>query len=248
MDDSSAVDLVLELAKEEWSATEVDDLVDMYAYQGFDPVVIQQEIVKKAKAGKRDWKKDVRNMIILNVTRGNKLDKMYNKMTDKARTALQDLRKCYDLKDSKPGAKDITLARVANVHGASTCALLPMVKDSLPVTPAHMNAISPGYPVHMMHTSFGGLINPDAVGANEIIDAHRLYLLEFSKVINRAAGKSAKEIAETFRAPLQSAINSQFLDGAQKIQILSKFGIYNANMKLAEPIQKAAEAYRKLIA
>ncbi|AWW17497.1 nucleocapsid protein [Kaisodi virus] len=243
--DRPPVDFVLELSKEEWNVAEVDQLVELYAYQGFDPAVIQREIIRRA--GVRDWKKDVRNMIILNVTRGNKLDKMASKMSDEAKAALQELRKVYDLKDSRPGAKDITLARVANVHGASTCAMLHLVADVLPVTRAHMDTISKGYPVYMMHTSFGGLINMNGLGAQEIVDAHKLYLVEFSKVINRSGGKSTKEIVESFKAPLQSAISSQFLTGQQKTAILTKLGAYDANNKLAEGVTAAARAFRDLL-
>ncbi|AII79355.1 nucleoprotein [Khasan virus] len=240
------IDFVLELASEPWDADNVASLVELYAYQGFDPTVIQQEIVRKATLGKRDWKADVRNMIILNVTRGNKLDKMAAKMTDKAKDALKDLRRIYELKDSKPGAKDITLARVANVHGASTCSMLRLVPESLPVPHSHMNTLSQGYPVSMMHTSFGGLINPNAPGAQDVTDAHKLYLVEFSRVINRAGGKSVGEIVESFRTPLASAIGSQFLKDPQKNAILKNLGIYDENMHISEKVVAAAETFRRM--
>ncbi|AIU95030.1 nucleoprotein [Silverwater virus] len=242
---NAPIDLVMELSTEEWDPSEVTGLVDLYAYQGFDPAVIQAEIVKRATAKNRDWKKDVRNMIILNVTRGNKLDKMMSKMTEEARKEVQTLRSVYNLKDTKPGAKDITLARVANVHGASTCSLLQLVAENLPVPLSFMNSLSPNYPVAMMHTSFGGLINDGLNDAQDIIDAHKLYLIEFSKVINRAGGKSVHDIEESFRIPLASAIASQFMRDEQKNAILTKLGIVGVNLTAAPGVKAAAQVYRQ---
>ncbi|BCT55142.1 nucleocapsid protein [Toyo virus] len=245
-DRTPACEIVFDFFGEEFSVDLITNLVELYAFQGFDPVTIHREILRCAKDAGRNWKEDVRSMIILNVTRGNKVSKMSARMTEKGKAELAKLIAAYKLKDSKPGAKDITLARVANVHGPTTCKILRHVADRLPVTLEFMERLVPGYPVSMMHPSFAGLINPNLREYKEIVAAHSLYLFEFAKVINPNKPKDRASVVASFTQPLAAAIASSFFPDDKKNLILKELGIIDDNFNVSPVVKKAAAFYNGL--
>lgn len=245
-DQQPANEIVFDFFGEDFSSGLIANLVELYAFQGFDPVAIHREILRCANEAGRQWKDDVRSMIVLNVTRGNKVSRMGARMTEKGKAELNKLIAAYKLKDTKPGAKDITLARVANVHGPTTCKILRHVADRLPVTLEYMERMVPGYPVCMMHPSFAGLINPNLPEYKEIVAAHSLYLLEFAKVINPNKPKDRESVVASFTQPLAAAIASSFFPDDRKNLILKELGIINENFKISASVKKAAAFYNAL--
>nr|WFD55793.1 MAG: nucleocapsid protein [Qingdao tick uukuvirus]WFD55797.1 MAG: nucleocapsid protein [Qingdao tick uukuvirus] len=242
-DAKPANETVYDFFGEDFSTALITNLVELYAFQGFDPVAIHLEILRCAKDAGRQWKEDVRSMIVLNVTRGNKVSKMGSRMTEKGKAELNKLIAAYKLKDTKPGAKDITLARVANVHGPTTCKILQYVADRLPVTLEFMERLVPGYPVCMMHPSFAGLINPSLPEYKAIVSAHSLYLLEFARVINPNKPKDRESVVASFTQPLAAAIASSFFPDDRKNLILKELGVIDDNFRVSDKVKRAAAYY-----
>ncbi|UXX19191.1 nucleoprotein [Mudanjiang phlebovirus] len=246
MSGSNYAKIALEFGGEDIDADFIKGIADEWAYQGFDPIKIMEIIKTRGEDG---WKEDCVRMIVLNLTRGNKPDKMLTRMSESGKARLNVLIKKYKLKSGKPGKDDLTLARVSAVLAPWTCKAIAHLENMLPVVGSAMDNHSPSYPRPMMHPSFGGLIdsslNKDDFIA--IVEAHKLFLFHFAQVINKdLRGKSKAEVEASFDQPLKAAMGSTFFSDKEKRAVLVDLGLINLNGKPNEHVRRAAEKYRQL--
>nr|AFN73045.1 nonstructural protein [Manawa virus] len=232
---------------------EVQAWIAEFQYQGFDPMTIIKTIWERGtQAGKNKAEiiKDVQAMIILHLTRGNKVEKMKKKMSQAGAAATQRLITVYNLKEKATASTDLTLSRVAIVNAGLTCTILPLVKDHMAVTASEMNRDSEGYPVNMMHGSFASMIDPSLPQETIqiILDAHKLFLVRFSQKINPAAkGKSVKEIVDDNKQALTAALTSTFMPDDVKLNHLVKWNIVDKHAIVKEHVVRAAKKFNELL-
>ncbi|QEI46453.1 putative nucleocapsid protein [Rio Grande virus] len=236
--------LAKDLGLEVLDLKEIQQWVSEFAYQGFDANRVVELVQERAKG--RKWQEDVKRMIILALTRGNKPDKMRKKMSPEGIAVLDDLVKTYQLKSSSPGRDDLTLARIAAAFAPWTCQATEAVENYMPVNGAAMDELSKNYPRPMMHPAFAGLIDPSLKPQqlDIVVKAHSLFLLRFSKVINvNLRGKPKHDVELSFKQPLTAAVNSNFLTGEERREILIKLKIVDRNGEATTNVVRAAEAY-----
>ncbi|AKF42392.1 N protein [Campana virus] len=239
-------EIAIQFASESVDATTIAAWVSEFAYQGFDA---RQVINLVKQRGGDDWKEDVKKMIVLSLTRGNKPSRMVTKMSESGQKIVNDLISKYKLKSGNPGRNDLTLSRVAAAFAGWTCQAAEVVQDYLPVTGRAMDALSDKFPRAIMHPSFAGLIDPTLPEnvVEDIVHAHCLFMIQFSKTINPSLRSSSKsEVVSSFDRPMQAAINSPFLTAANRRDMLMSLGLISSNLKPSAAVTAAAKAYRKL--
>ncbi|QBQ01751.1 nucleocapsid [La Gloria virus] len=238
--------IAVQFASEELDHGVIHEWVNEFAYQGFDARVVLKMLQEK---GGDDWKHDAKKMIVLALTRGNKPVKMMKKMSEEGKKEVERLVRVYGLKSGNPARNDLTLSRVAAALAGWTCQATVVVQEFMPVTGKQMDARSPNYPRPMMHPSFAGLIDPSIpINAySDIVAAHMLFLVEFSKTINpNLRGLPLAEIEKTFSQPMNAAIHSTFMTHPQRRMLMQSLGIIDENAKPAKAVVAAANVYRSL--
>ncbi|AFH08734.1 nucleocapsid [Grand Arbaud virus] len=247
------VRFALEAASASWSEEEIRDFINLFQYQGFDATVILRrltELSERAGQDKAKLHRDLRGLIVLHLTRGNKLASIEKRLSDEGKKEFAALRARYQLVDKAKEAEDLTLSRIAIANAGLTCRLLPQVTTHTAVTLSRMQSLSPEYPVHMMHNAFAGLIDetmPEST-IRDLVDAHRLYLLEFSRTINiKHRGMEPKAILDANDAALQAGLASSFLPPAKKREYLIMFRLVTTNAEATRPVQAAAAVLRGLL-
>nr|4CSG_G Chain G, NUCLEOPROTEIN [Toscana virus] len=248
MSDENYRDIALAFLDESADSGTINAWVNEFAYQGFDPKRIIQLVKERGTAKGRDWKKDVKMMIVLNLVRGNKPEAMMKKMSEKGASIVANLISVYQLKEGNPGRDTITLSRVSAAFVPWTVQALRVLSESLPVSGTTMDAIAGvTYPRAMMHPSFAGIIDldlPNGAGAT-IADAHGLFMIEFSKTINPSLRtKQANEVAATFEKPNMAAMSGRFFTREDKKKLLIAVGIIDEDLVLASAVVRSAEKYR----
>ncbi|QBQ01762.1 nucleocapsid [Pena Blanca virus] len=239
--------IAIDFGSESVDTQAIQQWISEFAYQGFDAANVLRLIKDR---GGLEWKEDAKKMIVLALTRGNKPRNMVKKMSESGRKTVEHLITKYQLKDGNPGRDDLTLARVAAALAPWTCQAAIVVCEYMPVPGRSMDEHSPGYPKAMMHTSFAGLIDPTLPPATleALVSAHCLYLHFFSKTINvNLRGKNKAEVESSFFQPLQAAMNSGFISGAQRRKFLETLGVINKNLGPSPQVLSAAAAYKSLM-
>ncbi|AEL29650.1 nucleocapsid [Sandfly fever Naples virus] len=239
-------EIAVNFASESIDESTISAWVSDFAYQGFDA---KRVIALIKERGGENWKEDVKKMIVLSLTRGNKPAKMILKMSDKGKKEVNDLITRYKLKSGNPSRDDLTLSRVAAAFAGWTCQAAEYVQEYLPVTGRAMDAFSADFPRALMHPSFAGLIDQELPSSamTDIVHAHCLFMIQFSKTINPTIRSASKdEIVASFDRPMQAAINSTFLTSAQRRAMLKTLGVINDNLKVSTAVSSAAKAFKKL--
>ncbi|AEB70980.1 nucleocapsid [Ixcanal virus] len=236
--------LAIEFSEAGVNIADVVNWVNEFAYQGFDAKRVLELLQQR---GGSSWQEDARKMIVLALTRGNKIEKMVLKMSEEGKKTVLALKKKYQLKSGNPGRDDLTLSRVAAALAGWTCQALPHVENFLPVTGEAMDALSPGFPRCLMHPSFAGLVDttlpPDTQDA--ILAAHSLFLVQFSKVINpNLRGKPKGEVVASFKQPMLAAVNGGFIGPDKRRRMLQSLGVVDVNGVPSEAIKVAANKFR----
>nr|AFH08743.1 non-structural protein [RML-105355 virus] len=246
------VAFVQEVADEPWTDEEILDLVSLFQYQGFDAAMILRRIVdcaNKADISKDQMMKDIRSMIVLHLTRGNKISSIEKRLSSAGKKEFAILKSRYKLTDKAKDASDLTLSRIAIANAGLTCRLLPMVVNNTAVTISRMNQLSPSYPACMMHNAFAGLISTDLTDdtIETLIQAHSLYLLEFSRTINvKHRSLSNTEVMTANDAALQAGLASSFLSSKQKKEYLEGLKVIDKKGQPTAEVKAAAAAFRAL--
>ncbi|ABD38733.1 nucleocapsid [Rift Valley fever virus] len=237
-------ELAIQFAAQAVDRNEIEQWVREFAYQGFDA----RRVIELLKQyGGADWEKDAKKMIVLALTRGNKPRRMMMKMSKEGKATVEALINKYKLKEGNPSRDELTLSRVAAALAGWTCQALVVLSEWLPVTGTTMDGLSPAYPRHMMHPSFAGMVDPSLPGdyLRAILDAHSLYLLQFSRVINpNLRGRTKEEVAATFTQPMNAAVNSNFISHEKRREFLKAFGLVDSNGKPSAAVMAAAQAYK----
>lgn len=229
-----------------------DELANMLKFRGMDPAQIIQRLYELGTAGQRpNWLKDVTYMIAMHICRGTKISKIKKSVSDETKNFIEQLERIYQLKETRPQGDDITLARIALSFPLLTLRLLPKFEEQLTVKHHHMTAISPNYPMALMHPAFASLVTAvpgRAQDTHDMLDAHRLYLVELTKVINPEMKlKTVREIAESFEQPLQAGFTSTFTDADTRRQSLTKLEVVDDRGRPVQAVVAAANKYRQLL-
>nr|ABQ23522.1 nucleocapsid [Phlebovirus sp. Be An 356637] len=239
--------IAVEFSGEAINLAEIQGWVTDFAYQGFDARRIVELVQQKGGAG---WKDDVKMMIVLCLTRGNKPTKMVEKMSPEGKVKVNRLISTYGLKSGNPGRDDITLSRVAAAFAGWTCQALNVLHPHLPVSGTTMDAISPNYPRAMMHPSFAGLVDQTIPTeyCQTIVDAMSVFLIQFSRTINKSLRGQPKEVViESFIQPMQAAMSSSFIAPAERRKLMIALGIVDANGKPSANVAAAAAVFPRLL-
>ncbi|AGZ62538.1 nucleocapsid [Salanga virus] len=234
--------IALDFAGEGISQVEIAKWVEDFAYQGFDAKRVV-ELVQTRGSG-RNWKQDVAKMIVIALTRGNKIAKMKQKMSDKGKESLTELERVYMLKSGNPGRDDLTLSRIAVAFAPWTVGALNHLDGHLPVNGKDMDEHVQRYPRCMMHPAFGSLIdrNLPEVTVSQLINAHCIFLDKFARVINpNLRGKTKQEVAKSYEQPLKAAVSSTFFSLEQKRGVLKNLGLIDENLKVTEVVKRASD-------
>ncbi|AJG39335.1 nucleocapsid protein [Yongjia Tick Virus 1] len=228
----------------------ITELSEMFKYQGMDPAVIIKKFATLGKEAHRNWLNDAGFLIVLHICRGTQVTKIKKTVTPETATEIETLVATYKIKDKKPVGDDITLARIALCFPLLTLRQLSNFQDHLTVKHHHMEELSAGYPIQLMHSAFASLITTTAgrqQDTQDLLDAHRLYLVELTKVINVGMkGKTVAEIAESFEQPLQAGFNSTFVSQSHRAASLRKLGVVDGNGSPIAAVRAAAQVYRTL--
>ncbi|AEL29691.1 nucleocapsid protein [Uriurana virus] len=241
---SNYQDIAVEFAQSVPSESIIATWVEDFAYQGFDAAQVLKLLMER---GGDNWKEDARKMIILSLTRGNKPSKMIERMSESGKKTVTALVDKYKLKSGNPGRNDLTLSRVATSLAGWTCQAASVVQDYLPVPGSVMDGISQNYPRAMMHPSFAGLIDPNLPKktSDDLVAAHSLFMVQFSKTINPSLRAAKKEdVALTFHQPMLAAINSSFLSGSQRRSFLKSLAVVNENLEVVPSVASAARVFK----
>ncbi|AYA58161.1 nucleoprotein [Zaba virus] len=238
--------IAVEFANEAVDTSAILEIVKEFAYQGYDAARVIELVREK---GGDSWRNDVKTLIIIALTRGNKPTKILEKMSASGKVKFRALVLKYGLKSGNPGRDDLTLARIASAFAAWTIQAIKVVEQYLPVTGAAMDELSAAYPRPMMHPCFGGLIDnslPEET-VSALVRAHSLFLDAFSRTINPAMrSKSKAEVAKSFEQPLNAAINSRFLTSEAKRKILKSAGVIDTNLKPSPAVKQAADKFSEM--
>lgn len=225
----------------------LEELGKLFQYQGMDPIRILKRFASLGKG--RNWMKDAVFLISLHICRGTKIEKIAKSVLPEAKKEIDDLASIYQITESKPEPEDITLARLALCFPLFTCRQLANFEEQLTVKPHQMHDISPDYPVAMMHPAFASLIcSPGGreQDVTDLMDAHRLYLVELTKVINPSMrSKPISEIVKSFEQPLQAGYSSTFTSPANRRASLEKLELVSKEGTLAKAVVDAAHVYRQ---
>ncbi|AEL29655.1 nucleocapsid [Nile warbler virus] len=247
------VRFAIDLSDAQWDDEEITAFINLFQYQGFDATVVLRrihELAQRAGLDRNQMIRDIRALIVLHLTRGNKLSSIEKRLSEAGKKEFALLKARYHLVDKAKEAADLTLSRIAIANAGLTCRLLPQVVTHTAVTRSRMESLSPEYPVQMMHNAFAGLIDetlPEE-SIKDLVDAHRLYLLEFSRTINvKHRGMEAREILDANDSALQAGLASSFLTPPQKRAYLKAFKLVDENGRVPRAVTQAALALRKLI-
>nr|AHG54010.1 nucleoprotein [Zaliv Terpeniya virus]AHG54014.1 nucleoprotein [Zaliv Terpeniya virus]AII79351.1 nucleoprotein [Zaliv Terpeniya virus]AII79353.1 nucleoprotein [Zaliv Terpeniya virus]QCF29630.1 nucleoprotein [Zaliv Terpeniya virus] len=247
------VRFAIEVSEAAWEEEEIREFINLFQYQGFDATVVLRrlyELSQKAGLEKDQMMRDIRALITLHLTRGNKLSSIEKRLSEAGKKEFALLKARYHLVDKAKEASDLTLSRIAIANAGLTCRILPQVVTHTAVTRARMESLSADYPVHMMHNAFAGLVDetlPEE-SIKALVDAHRLYLLEFSRTINvKHRGMEPKDILEANDSALQAGLASTFLTSRQKRAYLQSFKLVDGNGKASKAVVQAATTLRSMI-
>lgn len=236
------------------SAREVEEVAELFQYQGFDPVLVTAQLLSCGKAknqSARDVAKDIVAMIVLYLTRGTNTEKMKNRMSELGKALMDRLEKQYQIRKGAVAPKEITLARVALTYPAITIRCTVQLGEKLPVPISHMQGLVAQYPVALCTQAFSAVIPKGIAQEMPLVHAHALFLAEFSKVINPdLRNKTVVDVRDSFKAALKTALEKRetFLNDA-RINLVRSVGVLTGEQQqvdqlaLAPGIQEAANLF-----
>jgi hypothetical protein len=192
-----------ELFKAVQESTDFAAVIQEFAYQGFDPLVMAKELKERADAAspKRNLQKDVRLMITLAVTRGTNVDKVVKKMSESGAQKVKALSTAYGLVSSSKsaGPKTISLSRVV--------ATFPQVAAQIiaknPGSNARLASLNPDLPEYLCFPGANALI-PKTGEMSPYQTAYNEFAEQFSQLVNSSQKESERQnfIAITRDSPI----------------------------------------------
>ncbi|AGL50924.1 nucleoprotein [Lone Star virus] len=238
---------------EEFGLSEIDNTQlarweELFAYEGFDPVKM---LAKMKKLAPDDWRDDVKIIIVFALTRGNKMSKAANKMSDKGKTELMRLKARYNLVENPQSRDDITPTRVASALPTWTVRAAAALKDSLPMGPAAIKAnAEKTIPAEMCCAAFAGVIPTSGIAEEDteaITKAFFVWQYYFTQLINpQMRGKKKEVIFSSFDAAVRAAMNSASYPNKSRIDFLQGLGILNQKKKAVESVRALAELWDEM--
>ena len=162
-------------------------------FEGFEPGMIAALMNQRADIAKTDVNKDLLQLVVISIERGNNLESMVKSMSEEGRTVVNTLRSRYQ-KVSKVGVdkkKSITLSRVYMTVPWISCHAMEFA-ISPAVSWTEMKTISANYPFVLIHPSYASTI-PMSLGQHVkdmLMKAHVLAQVRLAEVINRKGGFS----------------------------------------------------------
>jgi hypothetical protein len=190
-----------------------------FSYQGYDPVVILDEMCKKSK-GKDKLADDVAVLVSFYLSRGTNTSKSLKSMTDSGKKLLIDLVKKYGIRNERPkNRKDITISRVMSVFPTIVSRLMKLLDVKPMCEPPE------GLPSHYCFPAGASLLLSD--GDFELF---AIWTRDFAKLINSDPEESVKYADIVYRSQFMtrkmredhsSAVNLH-LEAAERRSSVSK--------------------------
>lgn len=231
------------------SAQSLKSLAEEVQYQGFDPDItlrVMWEVKHKKQITDDQFLKDIATMCVVFLTRGTNLKGMVRKMGEAGKQKVLTLETDYALKKGQQPPKELTLSRVALTFFAFTIHGAVKLKDSLPVPYDFMTSLVPDYPPAMMTQAFASAVPRGKPYEGELVQAHAVYLLEFSKTINpELKNKGEVAILDSFRSALKAALDkrtTKYVDN--QVALLIDVGVLADKDTPTAAVKAAAQFFR----
>nr|QMP82113.1 nucleocapsid protein [Hymenopteran phenui-related virus OKIAV306] len=217
-----------------WADLNPEGLANEFAYEGFDPrriamMVLKMPVALNSKAA------DIGSMIALAVERGNRIDKMVNKMSEEGVAKVNALKRVYKISEKASRKDTITLSRVALSFPHFTCQYVQSHAINLTVDPEICKAYyktNYALPRCMMNPAFGNLI-PES-GYDELFNAYVKAQVVFSVIIDKKKDIRAKESEAHSYATI--ARRNKLIPNGTRIEILKQLGALSPNGKISQAI------------
>jgi len=187
---------------------------ELVQYEGFNPVEFKKTL-KKIEPDDRKFGKDLSNMIQLYVSRGTRLIKSTQRMSDDGRKLVLALQKKYRITDETPTSpKDVTLARI----GASYPMMCAM---SLNQRLGKITGDTGDLPNALAFPAGASLIPKEAT---ELFKKWKVWRANFSAIINDPKANSRK--SKRGDADYDEIIwNSNLYTNAERKECMTELGI-----------------------
>jgi hypothetical protein len=158
------------------------EIIQEFAYQGFDPLSMSIELRKRANAAnpKRSLEKDVRLMVTLAVTRGTNVDKVVKKMSETGAQKVRSLQAAYGLVSSSKGAGPQTVSLNRVVATYPQIAALIIAKN--PGSNARLAALNPDLPEYLAFPGANALI-PKSGESSPFQTEYNTFAERFSELV-----------------------------------------------------------------
>lgn len=185
-----------------------------FEYQGLNVLALANQIMRRAKAANvQDPKKDIVSMILLFLCRGNNVDKMISRTTDKGKARITSYKTIYGLVNNvgRGGNTVLTLSRVAAVFPLITIRLLSMSDLNIPRA-VLLSTVDFGerFPKTMQTVIAAALFPRSALG-KDLMRALLLYLIEENKLLGQdKTGDDAMILAKIIPYARASHVSSIF--------------------------------------
>nr|BEK62749.1 MAG: nucleoprotein [Anopheles phasivirus 1] len=208
------MDAIGELFKDSSFITELESSITDFEYQGLNVLALANQIMKRAKAaGVVDVKKDIAAMILLFLCRGNNIDKMILRTTDKGKARIANFKTVYGLQNNvgRGGNVALTLSRVAAVFPLITIKLLAMEGLNIPRAVLLSTAdFGEKFPKTMQTVIAAALFPRNGVG-KDLMRALLLYLIEENKLLGQdKSGDDSMILAKIIPYARASHVSSIF--------------------------------------
>lgn len=184
--------IVQGLAKIVTESTDFSEIIQEFAYQGFDPLAMSIEIRKRADAAnpKRNFNKDVRSMVTLAVTRGTNVDKVVKKMSEPGALKVRTLQTAYGLVSSSKGAGPTTVSLSRVVATYPSIAALIIAKN--PGCNSRLSALNPDLPEYLCFPGANALI-PKSGALSPYQTEYNTFAEKFSELVQSKQTEQERE-------------------------------------------------------
>lgn len=215
LDDVRAeMDAIARLFDDDTFRAELESSITDFEYQGLNVLALANQIMRRAKAANvDDAKKDIVSMILLFLCRGNNVDKMVSRTTDKGKARIMSFKTIYGLVNNvgRGGNTVLTLSRVAAVFPLITIRLLSMSDLNIPrAVLLPTTDFGEKFPKTMQTVIAAALFPRSALG-KDLMRALLLYLIEENKLLGQdKTGDDAMILAKIIPYARASHVSSIF--------------------------------------
>lgn len=247
LDDVRAeMDAIARLFDDETFRSELESSITDFEYQGLNVLALANQIMRRAKAANvADAKKDIISMILLFLCRGNNVDKMISRTTDKGKARIVSFKTIYGLVNNvgRGGNTVLTLSRVAAVFPLITIRLLSMSDLNIPrAVLLPTTDFGEKFPKTMQTVIAAALFPRSALG-KDLMRALLLYLIEENKLLGQdKTGDDGMILAKIIPYARASHVSIIFPVG-KRDKVCRELGLISGN-SISADIAPAANTFR----